>query len=138
MKFPALITKDDMEAIDKNRWLARGVFVLCAGLLLPSPALAQDGLKLPDGAPISATPGPLGTFLLYPDGSAAVIDLVGGEVTVRQVITVSPQVLKTTWKDRMGLTHEVTTDCRNITIAECTKRHDEMLQAMVVLYPPEP
>jgi len=86
---------------------------------------------------VSATPmGGGSTLVVFADQSAAVVDLQNGQPIVRQVITTSPQVLRAKWKDRAGTEHNVDTDCRNISIEECLRRHLDLVTKYQAAFPP--
>ena len=86
---------------------------------------------------VAAIPqGSNSAWTIRSDGSAALLELSDGKLIIRQLITSTPQVLRAEWKDRTGVTHKVETDCRNITIQECFRRHNEMIAAYQAAFPP--
>jgi hypothetical protein len=100
-------------------------------------AMLFFGVSLTAQDPIAAIPQGNGAWAFYPDGTAALVELNDGKLVVRQMITTSPQVLHAEWIDRTNTKHQVDTDCRNITLAECLKRHLDAVAAYQAAFPPQ-
>lgn len=79
--------------------------------------------------------------------SLAYLDASSGRVVTAKIqdpYTISPinpnpypGVLRSTWTDGSGVQREVETDCKGMTVKNCVRAHDQLVKAMIALYPPK-
>lgn len=93
---------------------------------------AQGPLPVPiSSVPLSGTE----VAVVLSDQTVQVWSTADGNLQLRSVISAQPTVLHATWKDSTGVTHEVDTDCKGMSVQECWRIHTQAVKAGLALFP---